>query len=155
MSHSLASNWPAVAPATLRPDHPDSPLLIFNVSLNEEHVMISIHHGLTAVYLGERSHHCSLLALARLRLHDAGRGVDPSSQGWTDTDRLAQGLGIDEAHLNIHIFRARKLFGAALAGMPSLPNIIERRRCECRLGGFRFQIVRGSVLEGSFPPNTN
>lgn len=153
MSQFASDAWPMPKPAGFQPGDPGSPLITFYVSLNEEHVVVGIDHGGKTSYLGERSHHCSLLALARLRLFDASRRIDRSSQGWVDTIQLSNSLGIDEAHLNIHVFRARKSFALAMAGVDGLPAIVERRRCEMRFGAYRFRIVRGDEIEGTFPPS--
>ena len=122
----------------------------FVVSLNEEHVTLTLSAGQQLINLGERTHHYSLLLLARQRLHDARRGLDPSSQGWIEAERLAHSLGIDASHLNIHIFRARNQFKQAFAGLESPLDIIERRRCEVRFAALSFQIVRGSHVEGDY-----
>lgn len=124
--------------------------LDFSVSQNEEHVSIALATPACRIDLGERTHHYSLLALARQRLQDAERGFDLSSQGWVETHALAQGLGIDTAHLNIHIFRARSQFRRATAQAGQMLELIERRRYELRIGGFDFQIRRGLRLEADF-----
>jgi hypothetical protein len=126
--------------------------LDFAVSLNEEHVTLQVATRLASIALGERTHHYSVLALARHRLRDADRGLDLSSQGWIETAALAHSLGIDEAHLNIHIFRARTQFRQAIAATGQAPELIERRRRELRIGSLYFQIMRGSALEGCFWP---
>lgn len=130
----------------------DELCITFAVSLDEEHVTLSIWDGRRSLYLGERTHHYSLLSLARQRLRDAERGLDPSSQGWLDTDQLSHSLGLDASHLNIHIFRARHQFKQALSLQAALPEVIERRRCGLRFGALRFKIVRGSTLEGTYHP---
>ncbi len=129
--------------------------LDFAVSLNEEHVTLQVATQVASIALGERTHHYSVLALARHRLRDAERGLDLSSQGWIETAELAQSLGIDEAHLNIHIFRARTQFRRAIAATGQAPELIERRRRELRIGSLYFQITRGSALEGRFWPSTH
>lgn len=124
----------------------------FAVSMNEEHVTLRISDGRKLIDLGERTHHYTLLALARQRLCDAERGFDESCQGWVETERLAHSLGIDAPHLNIHIFRARNQFKQAFSDKDGMIGIIERRRNELRFGLFRFRIIRGANLEGSFHP---
>jgi hypothetical protein len=121
----------------------------FQVSLNEEHAYLRIACKQGAeIDLGERAHHYSLLTLARHRLDDAARGVDPSSQGWVDANQLSRMLGLDPACLNIQIFRARRQIARALPSGARLPDIVERRRGELRLGALSFRIVRGSQVEG-------
>jgi len=129
------------------------PVLNFKVSQNEEHISLTINDAERSADLGERTHHYSLLTLARLRLDDAARGTEAASQGWVEVDRLARMLGLDGPHLNIQIFRVRSQIARAFPdGGPSLVDVIERRRGQVRLGAFGFQIVRGSRVEGSFMP---
>jgi len=129
---------------------PASAALHFTVSLNEEHTFLRVAWGRDReIDLGERVHHYSLLTLARQRLHDAGRGVDPSSQGWTEAAKLSRMLGVDPVHLNIQLHRARAQLARALPDGVRLPDLVERRRGELRLGALSFRIVRGSQLEGS------
>jgi hypothetical protein len=129
------------------------PLLRFQVSLNEEHAYLRIALGAQPeLDLGERVHHYSLLTLARRRMSDAQRGIDASSQGWMAMDQLSHMLGLDPAHLNIQIHRARSQIARALPPGAALPAIVERRRGELRLGEVPFQIVRGSALEGECQP---
>lgn len=130
-----------------------APVLNFSVSQNEEHISLTIAEAERSTDLGERSHHYSLLTLARLRLDDASRGTEAASQGWVEVDRLARMLGLDGPHLNIQIFRVRNQIARAFPeGGPSLANVIERRRGEVRFGTVGFQIMRGSRVEGSFMP---
>lgn len=122
------------------------------VSLNEEHVTCSIGtgHGLRAD-LGERGHHYCLLTLARLRMEDARRGLDASSQGWIENAALAAMLGLDPAHLNVQIHRLRRQVAAALAPHACV-EMVERRRGEIRFGDLAVSITRGSSHEGSYQP---
>ncbi|SFU29600.1 hypothetical protein [Pseudoduganella namucuonensis] len=130
------------------------PLLRFQVSLNEEHAYLRIALGARAeLDLGERAHHYSLLTLARRRMDDARQGLDPSSQGWIQLDQLSRMLGLDPSHLNIQIHRARSQIARALPDGATLPDVVERRRGELRLGSVPFQILRGSRLEGVCGPD--
>ena len=122
----------------------------FDVSQNEEHISLTIVGAGCHADLGERTHHYSLLTLARLRLADVGRGAQAASQGWVEAERLGRMLGLDAAHLNIQIFRVRSQIARAFPDGANLSNVIERRRGEVRFGPFGFQIVRGGQLEGSF-----
>lgn len=130
----------------------DDVLFQFKVSLNEEHISLSIANPAGEIDLGERTHHYGLLTLARRRLDDAERGLDHSSQGWIDIDQLSRMLGLEQNHLNMQIFRARNQIAKALPSVPNGPDIVERRRGEVRFGTFRFQIMRGSKLECHFSP---
>ncbi len=120
----------------------------FHVSLNEEHVFIALHEGVAPpLDLGERVHHYCLLVLARLRVADAARGIDGSSQGWVDVQQLARMLGLDVAHLNIQLFRARRQIQEVLPAGLADAQVVERRRGEVRFGGFGIEVVRGAQLE--------
>lgn len=156
-----ASEWrflgsPALAATSdlgqLRCPDPENALFDFSVSQNEEHISLHISNAGNSADLGERTHHYSLLTLARRRLDDAGRGIEAASQGWIDAAQLSRMLGIDQAHLNIQIFRARNQIASALPGEGKLTDVIERRRGELRFGAFPFRIVRGASIEASFNP---
>lgn len=153
VENSLGMEWSSGRLHQQRPPEIDRLQIKFIVSLNEEHVTLSLSNGHCAIDLGERTHHYSLLVLARQRLRDAERGLDLSSQGWIEADQLSHSLGIDTSHLNIHIFRARNQFKQALYLLDSKHELIERRRCELRFGLFSFQIIRGSTMEGKFIPS--
>ncbi len=151
---SAADVWvvDSIDPPHLSLRTPDSrPQLRFQVSLNEEHSSLSVD-GCRAgsVDLGERAHHYSLLTLARQRLADAQRGIEPEGQGWIETERLSKMLGMDVSHLNIHLHRARTQISLAMAAEPQLPDLVQRRRGELRLAAVPFKIVRGACLEGEF-----
>jgi hypothetical protein len=121
----------------------------FQVSGDEEHVFLKIQVDKTIVDLGERAHHYMLLTLARRRLKDAQEGHDPETRGWIETGRMASMLGLDAGHLNIQIYRSRKQINDALSELQNPPHAIERRFGGLRFGHPDFQIMRGSILEGS------
>jgi hypothetical protein len=127
--------------------------LSFAVSLDEEHVCVGLSDGQHQLDLGERTHHYTLLTLARLRLADAKRRLDSHTQGWVDIERLAKMLGIEETHLNIQIFRLRKQLAQALPPGSQLPDLIERRRGSLRFGSIGFRIFRAARLEALFDPS--
>ena len=130
--------------------------LNFQISLNEEHAFLSISRGSKLLAnLGERTHHYSLLTLARRRLVDAKNGLDPSSQGWMELAQLSKMLGVEPEHLNILVFRARMQIARVLPHGICLPDIVERRRGELRFGAYTFRIVRGSLVEGEYLPDAN
>jgi hypothetical protein len=129
--------------------------LQFQVSLDEEHVHLTLSTEGREIDLGERVHHYCLLTLARQRLEDAKKGIDSNNQGWLDLERLSKMIGLDIPHLNIHIFRIRSQFAQALPDQYFRPNIIERRRGGARFGSFSFNIVRGSRIEGQFEPKND
>jgi FHA domain. len=126
---------------------------IFRVSQNEEHTQLVIVVGEQQVNLGERSHHYSLLVLARRRYSDASRDWDPASQGWISVEQCAAMQKIEPKHLNMHLHRARQQIAQAFS-VDMFVDCIERRRGELRFGGFRFRIMRGSEQEAYFDPGT-
>ncbi len=127
-------------------------LFDFAVSQNEEHIYLSIAIDGNVINLGERTHHYSLLILARKRFEDAERGIDVASQGWISVDDLSRMLGLDAPHVNTLLFRGRNQIARECPDESSLSNVIERRRGEVRFGAFRFQIVRGVQVEAVFEP---
>ncbi|GLQ99862.1 FHA domain-containing protein [Dyella mobilis] len=140
--------------ATLQASSSDQlPLhLHFRVSLDEEHVNLTLSTRDRTLDLGERSHHYLLATLARKRLADKQAGIDPLEQGWIGMDRLSRMLGMDPPHLNIQVYRARNQLVSALREHAFAPLIIERRRGDVRLGALAYDIARGSKLEGSYSP---
>lgn len=124
----------------------------FTVSQNEEHILLTISSDGKSVSLGERTHHYSLLTLARTRFQDAERGLDVSSQGWLSIEQMSRMLGLEQSHLNTQLFRARNQIAREFSKENNLENVIERRRGEVRFGAFRFRIVRGDRIEAVFTP---
>jgi len=118
----------------------------FRTSLDEESTQLSLESDVGNHNLGERSHHYVLLHLARLKAEDAARGIDESSQGWVDTDILAQNLGVDAAHINILIFRARKQLTEALPKVVGIKSLIQRLRGRLRFAGSEFTVHKGAEL---------
>ncbi|WP_089942769.1 FHA domain-containing protein [Candidatus Entotheonella palauensis] len=132
-----------------KPSAMDEIAFRFEVSLDEEHVFLKlIRHGET-FELGERAHHYLLLTLARRRLDDMQKQVDPNEHGWVDLDDLSQMLDLNLSHLNIQIFRARKQITSLLSDLPYLPPLIERRVGSVRFGCTSFTIVQGSTVEST------
>lgn len=116
----------------------------FDVSLDEEHTQLQLHHGSTTIDLGERSHHYLLLHLLRLKAQHAQQGFDNNSQGWIQNEQLAKELGLDISHINILIFRARKQIAEAFPEIPGLADLLQRRR-----GGVRFNCPCATVNKGA------
>ncbi|MEZ4362880.1 MAG: FHA domain-containing protein [Kofleriaceae bacterium] len=119
--------------------------LRFEVSRDEEYVRIEAISGERRVDLGARAHHAVLLMLARRRLADRsadGGGIPKSAEGWVYQDDLAKMLAMDEAHLNVAVFRCRRQLGEI--GVLGAADVVERRRPtrELRLGVAQVEIVR-------------
>ena len=97
--------------------------LRFRVSRDEEHVeLLATGMGAT-IDLKARAHNYTLLVLARARLDEADLPV--GSRGWVYQDDLCKMLGIDDAKLNLFVFRARKQLAAS--GIEGSAAIVERR----------------------------
>ena len=129
-------------------------LCIYRISLDEEHVFLEIDLKNKILDLGERVHHYLLATLARRKIADAVKGVDKDNQGWVDMDELSSMLRLENSHLNIQIYRARKQLAAALGGQNVIPEIIERRHRGLRFGDWNVRICRGSNIEGELNNQT-
>lgn len=116
----------------------------FRVSLDEEHVRLTVRHPGGEFDLGSRSHHYTTLNLARLRQADAERSQDEpeSSHGWVDGRDLMRQLGSNDTKLSVEICRIRGQL--AKLGVADAADVIERRRGtgQLRLGTSRFEITR-------------
>lgn len=114
--------------------------LIFSVSSDEEHVTLSFKKNGKVWNLGERAHHYFLLILARQRLHDIAAGIDDKNQGWIYLDDLLRMLGMEQSHLNIQIYRARKQVQKTLKELVFVPQLVERRAGSVRIGCSKLHI---------------
>jgi len=132
---------------------PESPWLVLRLSLDEEHASLEVKDGAASTDLGERSHHYCLATLARRRMADQERGIEPGAQGWLGSAELSRMLGLETVHLNMQIFRAREQLMTALPAAAALSRLIERRRGELRIGDLPFEIYRGDRLECRYRPN--
>ena len=132
----------------------EAPCLVMRLSLDEEHACLEVKDGATRADLGERSHHYCLATLARRRVSDQERGIEPGAQGWLGSAELSRMLGMEPTHLNIQIFRAREQLMTALPGTTALSRLIERRRGELRIGDLPFEIYRGDRLECRYRPGS-
>jgi hypothetical protein len=130
----------------------EPPCLVLRLSLDEEHARLEVRDGAASADLGERSHHYCLATLARRRMADQQRGLEPGAQGWLGSAELARMLGMEATHLNMQIFRAREQLMTALPGVAPLARLVERRRGELRIGELPFEIYRGDRLEGRYRP---
>ena len=133
---------------------PAAPWLVMRLSLDEEHASLEVTDGAARADLGERSHHYCLATLARRRMADQERGLEPGAQGWLGSAELSRMLGMEPTHLNIQIFRAREQLMTALPGVDAVSRLIERRRGELRIGDLPFEIYRGDRLECRYRPDS-
>ncbi|MCA0899479.1 FHA domain-containing protein [Microbulbifer agarilyticus] len=121
--------------------------LRYTVSHHEEHVQLQLVKDDMKQDLPARSHNYLLLYLARARISDIKRGVDPADQGWVAVDLATRELGITINHLNTQIFRARKQIADSLPDAIDTSQLVERRAYEMRLGCTQLDIFKGSQRE--------
>ena len=108
----------------------DAIRLRFAVSLDEEHVTLTVLYRGTEVALEAREHLYVLLTLARARVSDSDQSL--SEQGWLDRDRLLKMLAVDANAMNVAIYRARGQLTAA--GVDGAAAVVQVRRGQRRLG---------------------
>lgn len=121
--------------------------LRFTVAHHEEHVQLQLAKDDMKVDLAARTHNCLLLYLARARVRDIQRNVDPADQGWVAVDLATRELGINVNHLNTQTFRARKQIADCLPDGIDTARLIDRRVSELRLGCDQLDIFKGSQKE--------
>lgn len=116
----------------------DNLTLRFHVSRDEEYIELDAVHGLRTIDLKARSHHYTLLVLARARLQDLSLATD--RQGWMQQSDLLDLLRVDASHLHLNIYRLRQQFGEA--GILNAARIVERRAGtrQLRIGVARLEI---------------
>lgn len=102
----------------------------FGVSMDEEHVQITLTHQGRPIPLERREHGYVLLTLARQRLED--RALPAAEQGWVDREQLLKWLQLDANGLNVAIYRARGQL--ADAGVEGAAGVVEVRRGQRRIG---------------------
>lgn len=117
----------------------DDVVFRFDVSQDEESTNLTLIENGIEIDLGERSHHYLLVHLLR------HRQTDPS--GWLDSQLLMKELGLEETHMNIHIFRARKQVAKALPTAIGHSKLIERRRGALRVSISNIEIYKEGVKE--------
>jgi hypothetical protein len=105
----------------------DSVELRFRVSRNEEAVEVTVVDARGPHVLSPRTHHYTLLTLARARARDRedSRLAD-SQRGWVFVDELCRMLSVDEYRLNTEIYRIRQ--DVATIGLSNAAALVERRR---------------------------
>ncbi|MES1175185.1 MAG: FHA domain-containing protein [Myxococcales bacterium] len=99
--------------------------LSFRVSLDEEHVELSVLRGRETIDLGSREHNYLLLHLARKREAESVTGIPSGACGWLYQDELLDALNVTADRLNVDVYRIRKQFVAALGKEGA--NVVERR----------------------------
>ena len=117
--------------------------MTFAVSRDEEHVELELRpEGAQPYTVPTRSHHYLLLTLARRWLADRADGMSAGARGWLYVDELLRLLRIDESHLNVQIYRARRQLGRS--GVSGAAGLVERRigTRQIRLGMDEVEITR-------------
>lgn len=99
----------------------------FQVSPDEEHVVVSIEASSVARHLPARSFNYMLLVLARERMQDRSAGRADDESGWMFTHELARKLNTSVEALNVDVHRARRAT-SQLALLDDPAHIVERRR---------------------------
>jgi hypothetical protein len=100
--------------------------LLLKVSADEEMVLLSLSGGGQTRELDYRACFYLLLTLARCRLRQGlPRSIRVDSQGWVEVSALCEMLRKNEQHLNIDIYRLRRV--CAELGVLDPSNIVERR----------------------------
>jgi len=134
---AVAETWDVSGAMTLH-----NVALDFVVSRDEEHVELTIRHASRAIPLKPRSHHYTLLTLARARLEDRGNALPDLEEGWLHREQLERMLALDSNALYQHIYRARRQFAGA--GVTGAESIIERRAAagQLRLGVAALNVKR-------------
>jgi hypothetical protein len=128
---------------------------VFTVSLDEEHVELTVEAIAGSRTLASHSFHYMLLLLARARVADARAGVQSEDAGWVYVEELAKQLTTDAMKLNVDICRARKLIDE-LAWFANPEELIQRRKTskQLRLGCGHIDIRSASMSDASKPaPN--
>jgi hypothetical protein len=114
--------------------------LTFSVSLDEEHVDISMHCAGRSIEMGERAHNYLLLTLARRRVRDSRDGLPDTTCGWIDQEDLSRDPRMAPPQLNVDVFRIRRQY--ADKGVVDAAGIIERRPGQLRIGTDQVTINR-------------
>lgn len=137
---SSEGSWRVHLPEQLTPtrDAKDAVLTLGSVKLEfcvdaaQKLAAFTAVRGDRSVEFKLRAHDRTLLALARVRLHDTT--VAPHVRGWIHQNMLIDRLGFDAGRLHVEIHRIRRQF--AKAGIVDAVHIVERRRDtnELRIG---------------------
>lgn len=110
------------------------------VSRDEERVEVTVSWPGGASVVPPRAHHYTLLTLVRARLREDAALREEARRGWVAVEELCRALAMDEARLNVEVYRIRQDFSAL--GLLGAAGVIERRRGSRQL---RFAVPRVSV----------
>jgi hypothetical protein len=114
--------------------------LRFEVSLDQEHVSVTLVAGRAERPVPVRAYHDLLLQLARARLGDRARGLPEAECGWLYADELSQMLKQEPTKINVDVYRARRQL--AEEGVADAASVVERRTTthQMRIGVERLEI---------------
>jgi hypothetical protein len=100
--------------------------LLLKVSADEESVLLSLSGAGQTRELDYRACFDLLLTLARCRLRQGlPKAIRVDSQGWVEVGALCEMLRKNEQHLNIDVYRLRRV--CAELGVLDASNVVERR----------------------------
>jgi len=108
---------------------------------DEESTNLTLINNGVEIDLGERSHHYLMVHLLRYRTSQADESA------WLNNQVLLKELGLEETHMNIQIFRARKQVATALPTLTGHSKLIERRRGSLKVSIKNFEIYKEGVKE--------
>jgi len=75
------------------------------------------------------------------------RTSQADESAWLNNQVLLKELGLEETHMNIQIFRARKQVATALPTLTGHSKLIERRRGSLKVSIKNFEIYKEGVKE--------
>jgi len=135
----LPEPLPQTAKSIVGAPHLDDLTLRFRVSRDEEYIELVAVSEQGTIDLKARSHHYTLLVLARARLRD--QALAPEAQGWIHQSELLEQMRVDGSHLHISIYRARQQLGEA--GVVGAGRVVERRpgTRQVRIGTAKLEIL--------------
>jgi hypothetical protein len=113
--------------------------LLFEVSQDEERVVLTVESQRERIAMGQLSSYYLLLTLARMR-QASSREPPPEDSGWVHRDDLARMLRCGEQQLNVWVHRIRSKF--SLKGFLDYANIVERRD---RTGQMRLGVAQAVI----------
>ena len=114
-------------------------VLIIELSLNYEHVRITLSVNDRKYSLGSKSQHLVWYLLAKQVKEDQIAELEASERGWVDNENLIAmlsrelGKELDVYYLNLQIYRIRKQLLELEPYGPLMSNVIERRKGQVRL----------------------
>jgi hypothetical protein len=121
--------------------------LVFEISSDEEHVSLRVEVQQAIQQLGQRASFYLALVLLRQRLAESRAGL--AEPGWVEVDTILKMIPdyTSYSHLNVEIYRLRRLLFDA--GIEDAARVIERRRGQIRFGTERAEILAAGRRSGA------